>query len=62
MKIIIINTYASGVKGDRLLCENIDEYWGKRIVKFLNKNYPPNSDYFSKLVENDYKLNNLYEE
>lgn len=58
MKIISTDNFQRDYKSDSLVCENVSEYYGEMIVKFLNKKneddeHNPN---FYRLVENDYKL------
>jgi len=57
MKIICTDNFDRESISDRLVCENISEYYGKIIVDFLNEkwggDYGPN---YYKLVPDDHKL------
>jgi hypothetical protein len=56
MKIIVVDNYGRESVADRLVAENVSEYWGKRIVNMLNdKEHDDSQDYF-KLVDDDYTL------
>lgn len=51
MKIIKVDSFDRETVDDVLICENINEWYGKKLVDFLNYSF----DYY-KLVEDDYKL------
>lgn len=57
MKIIMVDNFDRELHADRLIAENVDETWGKRIVEWLNSRYSGDyaPDYF-KLVANETKL------
>jgi uncharacterized protein YegJ (DUF2314 family) len=57
MKIISVDNFNRDDVSDKLICENINEYYGKHTVDFLNGKFSgSDSDDFYKLVEDDYKL------
>ena len=57
MKIIGVDNFDTEIVSDILVCDNISEYYGKQIVKFINDTFCKDySSYFYKLVEDDYKL------
>lgn len=39
-----------------LICDNLNEYWGKIIIKFLQDQATDHDTYFPKLVTQDYEL------
>lgn len=56
-KIICTDNFNRDTVSDTLVADNVSEYWGRLIVKFLNANYSSNdSPNFFKLEENDYEL------
>ena len=55
MKIISVDNFNRDEVSDKLIAENVNNYYGNEIVKFLNKG-DENSQDFYKLVENDHKL------
>jgi hypothetical protein len=56
LKIINVDNFDTETRSDILVCENIGEFYGKDIVKFLNQRGGLGSmDYF-KLVPDDYVL------
>lgn len=55
MKIICTDNYARETRSDRLICENISEYWGTIIVQSLNHGREHSEDFF-RLVPDDHKL------
>lgn len=57
MKIVVKSNFDNESINDRLIAENVGEYYGKAIVKFLNNKFGGNTspDYFI-LVKDDYKL------
>lgn len=56
MKIIVSDNYAREHISDRLVCENIDEYHGNMIVKFLNSREGEFGPNFYSLESDDHKL------
>lgn len=56
MKIILANNMGIGFwSPDELICENINVYFGDKIVNLLNENLD-NEEYLYKLVDDNYKL------
>jgi len=41
---------------DILIADNLNKYYGEKIVKYLQDNTRDNDTYFPRLVEQDYKL------
>ena len=56
MKIIAIDNFDRDWVSDTLICENINEYYGKIIVDYLNEKEGEKSQNFYVLKEDDYKL------
>lgn len=56
MKIVAVDNYDRESVSDELICENVNEYHGKRIVNLLNLDAGEHSDWFFELKEDDYKL------
>jgi hypothetical protein len=56
MKIKVSDNFARENISDRLVCENIDEYHGNLIVKFLNSREGNNGSNFYSLESDDHKL------
>jgi len=57
MKIICVDNFDRDYESDYLVCENVEEYYGKEIVEFLNNKHSGNeSPYYYRLVEDEYKL------
>ena len=57
MKIICTDNFDRETISDKLVCENVNEYYGNLIVDFLNdKLSGDHSDDFYKLVEDGHKL------
>lgn len=57
MKIICRDNFGREDISDKLIAKNVDEFWGKKIVKFLNDNESGvNSPYFFALEPDTYKL------
>lgn len=54
MKIICVDGYGKENVADILICENVNEYIGQRIVDFLN--YSGDESRWYKLVDDDHKL------
>lgn len=63
MKIIAKDNFCREEISDRLICENINEYYGEKILEFLKGTFESaySDDYFE-LVDDEYKLYdaNLY--
>ena len=60
MKIICKSNFDLDYINDRLVCENINTYYGEKLVDFLNKTLSgDNSHDFYVLVEDDYTLYNF---
>lgn len=57
MKIIAVDNFDRETHDDVLVCENVNEFYSKVIVEFLNDKYSGEhaSEYY-KAVEDDYKL------
>ncbi|TPF18015.1 hypothetical protein [Priestia megaterium] len=57
MKVIKVDNFDREMYSDVLVCENINEYYGKIVVESLNKKLSGDrSDDYFRLVEDDYKL------
>lgn len=57
MKIICVDNFDRDTKDDTLVCENVNEYYGKILVNFLNdKLSGEHSSDFYRLVEDNHKL------
>lgn len=56
MKIICGSNFDNESVNDELICNNVDEFFGKKIVDFLNSSGGQNSIYYYELVSEDYKL------
>lgn len=57
MKIIDVDNFDRENVDDVLVCENINEHYGKMVVNILNERYSSDhSSSFFRLVEDDYKL------
>jgi hypothetical protein len=57
MKIICVDNYDRDTVDDVLVCENVNEYYGKIIVGLLNdKLSGEHSSGFYKLIDDDHKL------
>jgi len=57
MKLIKTDNFDRDNQPDILLAENVNEYWGKKMVEFLNDKYSNDrSCAFFKLVPDEYKL------
>jgi hypothetical protein len=54
-KIIMMDNYNREMVADILVCENVNDRFGKRIVECLNENRK-NDDEFFQTVEDDYRL------
>ena len=56
LKIIAVDNFDRESVADKLIAENVSEYWGKRIVDALNEKLHEDSLYYFKLVPDDYVL------
>lgn len=56
MKIICKDNYDRATRNDKLIALNVDPFYGKTIVDFLNSKTSAYSPDFFTLVEDDYKL------
>lgn len=56
MKIIIKSSFDSESVSDVLVCDNVGEYFGKKITDLLNSSDGQDSIYYYELVPDDYKL------
>ena len=62
MKIVRIDNFNRDTVSDVLVCENVNEYYGKFLVEALNNKYSGDySEDFFRLVEDDYVLYDAYE-
>jgi hypothetical protein len=57
MKIIIVDNFDRESSSDTLVAENINKYWGEKVVDFLNNKFSgDDSPSYFKLVEDGHKL------
>lgn len=56
VKIICVDNFGRESVADILIAENVNEYWGKRIVDGLNEKQHEDSEVYFRLVEDDHKL------
>ncbi len=57
MKIIQTDNFDRDTESDSLVCENINEYYGRIVVEHLNEKLSSSiSPYFFQLVKDDHKL------
>ena len=56
MKIIGVDNFARESVSDILVCSEISEYYGQKIVDMLNLDSGQNSLYYYLLVPDDHKL------
>lgn len=57
MKIIAVDNFNRETHDDKLICENVNTYYAKIIVEFLNNKISGDySDEYFKVVEDDYTL------
>lgn len=57
MKIISKDNFCRDEVSDRLICSNVNEYYGKFILEKLQDKFESDySDDYFKLVEDDYEL------
>lgn len=55
-KIIGISNFCLDYISDILIADNLNEYYGKKILKFLEDTMYENDTYSPRLVEQDYEL------
>lgn len=55
LKVIAVSNYDDETMNDSLICDNVNEYYGKIIVDRLNSMYPEGRMFY-KLVPQDTKL------
>lgn len=56
MKIIASDNFARETRSDDLVCENVGEHYGNKIVEMLNREGGPNGPYYYRLVPDDHVL------
>lgn len=56
MKIIGKSNFDDASVNDILVCDNVNEFFGNKIIDFLNASNVQDSIYYYKLVSDDYKL------
>ena len=56
MKIIGKSNFDLETESDILICENVNEYYGNKMVEYLNSIGGSNSTYYFKKVEDNYVL------
>lgn len=57
MKIICVDNFARDNHSDRLIAENVNDFYAPKIVEFLNQKFGgDHSPDFFKAVPNDHKL------
>lgn len=57
MKIIRVDNFDREGVNDRLVCENVNEYYGLKIAEYLNDRFSgEHSPDFYRLVDDNYKL------
>lgn len=57
MKIVKVDNFDRDTYDDVLICDNINEYYGKIVVEALNNKLSGDrSDAYFRLVEDEYKL------
>jgi hypothetical protein len=57
MKIISSDNFGSDTVSDKLVAENVPEFYGKPIVEFLNEKFSGDySDKYYELQSDDYEL------
>ncbi|ALS22183.1 hypothetical protein [Paenibacillus naphthalenovorans] len=56
MKIIAVDNFGRESVADKLIAENVSEYWGKYIVELMNDKQHDDSLHYFKLVSDDYRL------
>lgn len=56
MKIVAVSNHNIETDNDMLVCDHINEHYGKRLTFFLNKDVTESSKYYFKLKDDDYIL------
>ena len=56
MKIIATDNFDRELYSDKLVCENISKFYGIKFTKILNDETNDNSQWYYKLVEDDYEI------
>jgi len=56
MKIICKDNFDRETVSERFIAEDVSEFVGRRIVKLLNQDSPPDGSAYYELVSDDYKL------
>lgn len=56
MKIIAVDNYARETVADRLIAENVPEYYAELFVNYLNERSGQNSAWYFKSAPDDHKL------
>jgi hypothetical protein len=56
MKIVGISNFCKDNVSDIIIAENVNEYYGKLIIKFLEEITKEHDEYYPKLVDDNYKL------
>jgi len=56
MKIVCVDNYDREIYDDVLVCDNVNDYYGKQIVEFLNDKAGEDNNNYYRLVGNDYEL------
>ena len=56
MKIIAYSNFDNPTVSDILIAENVNEFYGKKIVEMMNEKMHKNERMILKLVVDDYKL------
>lgn len=57
MKIVCVDNFNRDYVSDKVIANNVSEYYGKEIVKFLNNKFGgKHSPYFFRMVEEEYEL------
>ena len=62
MKIVCKDNFGRDIVSDTLVCENVNEYYGKFLVNILNEKYGGEySEDFFTLEDDNYKLYDAYD-
>jgi hypothetical protein len=56
LKIIAVDNFGREYIADKIIADNVSEYWGKYIVDLLNDKQHKNSQDYFRLVSDDYVL------
>lgn len=56
MKIICTDNYDRDYIPDRLIADNVPDYWAEKIVKFLNENIDSDGRDYFRAVPHNYEL------